>query len=128
MRILQEEAELDEIVRLVGMDALSPKDRLTMEAAKSVREDYLHQNAFHEVDTFASLLKQYKMLKLINDCYTLSLTALDNDVELDDILNMPVREKIGRSKYIPETEMSKFDDIAKELKKEIADLTDKGAR
>ena len=128
MRILQEEAELDEIVRLVGMDALSPKDRLTMEAAKSVREDYLHQNAFHEVDTFASLLKQYKMLKHINDCYTLSLTALDNDVELDDILNMPVREKIGRSKYIPETEMSKFDDIAKELKKEIADLTDKGAR
>lgn len=128
MRILQEEAELDEIVRLVGMDALSPKDRLTMEAAKSIREDYLHQNAFHEVDTSASLLKQYKMLKLINDCYTLSLSALDNDVELDDILNMPVREKIGRSKYIPETEMQKFDEIAKELKKEIADLTDKGGR
>lgn len=128
MRILQEESELDEIVRLVGMDALSAKDRLTMEAAKSIREDYLHQNAFHEVDTSSSLLKQYKMLKLINDCYNLSLAALDKGAEAEDILNMPVREKIGRSKYIPESEIGRFDDIAKELKKQIADLTEKGGR
>ena len=128
MRILQEESELDEIVRLVGMDALSYKDRLTMEAAKSIREDYLHQDAFHEVDTATSLEKQYKMLKLILDCYNLGISALNSDVELDDILNMPVREKIGRSKYIPETEMSKFDEIARELKKSISDLADKGGR
>ena len=128
MRILQEESELDEIVRLVGMDALSYKDRLTMEAAKSIREDYLHQDAFHEVDTATSLEKQYKMLKLILDCYNLGISALNSDVELDDILNMPVREKIGRSKYIPETEMNKFDEIAKELKKSISDLADKGGR
>lgn len=128
MRILQEESELDEIVRLVGMDALSAKDRLTMEAAKSIREDYLHQDAFHEVDTATSLEKQYKMLKLILDCYNLGISALNSDVELDDILNMPVREKIGRSKYIPETEMNKFDEIARELKKSISDLADKGGR
>ncbi len=128
MRILQEESELDEIVRLVGMDALSYKDRLTMEAAKSIREDYLHQDAFHEVDTATSLEKQYKMLKLILDCYNLGISALNSDVELDDILNMPVREKIGRSKYIPETEMNKFDEIARELKKSISDLADKGGR
>jgi len=69
MRILQEEAELEEIVRLVGVDALSPSDRLTLEAAKSIREDYLHQNAFHEVDTYTSLNKQYRMLKLILGFY-----------------------------------------------------------
>ena len=77
MRILQEEAQLDEIVRLVGMDALSPRDRLTMEAAKSVREDYLHQNAFHETDTYSSMEKQYKMLKLIIDYYRFGIEALE---------------------------------------------------
>ena len=127
-RLLQEEAELDEIVRLVGMDALSPKDRLTMEAAKSVREDYLHQNAFHEVDTYTSLEKQYKMLRLILDCYKLSLSLLGGDVELDDILKMPVREKIGRAKYIGEDNLAEFDGIAAQLRREIAELKDKGER
>ena len=69
MRLLQEESELEEIVRLVGVDALSPSDRLTLEAAKSIREDYLHQNAFHDVDTYTSLNKQYRMLKLIMGFY-----------------------------------------------------------
>ena len=128
MKVLQEESELDEIVRLVGMDALSPKDRMTMEAAKSIREDYLHQDAFHEVDTSSSLLKQYKMMKLILECYHFSLEALQADVELEDLLKMPIREQIGRAKYIPESEMSKLDDIMKELKKQMSDLTKEGGR
>ena len=115
MSVLQEEAELDEIVRLVGADALSSKDRLTMETAKSIREDYLHQNAFHEVDTYASMLKQYKMLKLIYDFHRLSNEALNNDVEYVDIINLPVREKIGRAKYVPESEIEKLDQINTEI-------------
>ena len=126
MKILQEEAELDEIVRLVGMDALSPKDRLTMETAKSVREDYLHQNAFHEVDTYASLEKQYRMMKLIVDSYKQSLAALEKNVDLEDLLELPVKEKIGRAKYIPEKEIKTFDELDAEHKKEISDLVNKG--
>ncbi|MFR1565301.1 MAG: V-type ATP synthase subunit A [Christensenellales bacterium] len=125
MRILQEEAQLDEIVRLVGMDALSPRDRLTMEAAKSLREDYLHQNAFHEVDTYASLEKQFKMLKSIIDCYRMSLSALENGAELDDILAAPVREAIGRSKYIAETELDAFEKISADMKSQLVQLSGK---
>ncbi len=119
-KLLQEEAGLEEIVRLVGMDALSPRDRLTMEAAKSIREDYLHQNAFHEVDTYTSMNKQFKMLKLIIDYYSLGLNALENDVELSDILSLGVREKIGRAKYIPEKDIAELDRIAAQLKSEMA--------
>ncbi len=125
MRILQEEAQLDEIVRLVGMDALSPRDRLTMEAAKSLREDYLHQNAFHEVDTYASLEKQFKMLKSIIDCYRLSLSALENGADLDDILAAPVREAIGRSKYIGENELDGFQKISADMKSQLSQLSGK---
>ena len=128
MKILQEESELDEIVRLVGMDALSPKDRLTMEAAKSIREDYLHQDAFHEVDTSSSLNKQHKMLKLIIDCYHLGIDALNADAELEDILKLPVREQIGRAKYVPEKEIEKLDEISKELKKQMSNLAKEGGR
>lgn len=126
MRILQEEASLDEIVRLVGMDALSPKDRLTMEVAKSVREDYLHQNAFHDVDTYASLNKQYRMLKLIIESYRLGNEALEKEVDIEDILELPVREKIGRSKYIEEDKLDAFDEIEKELNNEVSALISKG--
>ncbi|SHF40635.1 MULTISPECIES: V-type ATP synthase subunit A [Caloramator] len=115
MKILQEEAELQEIVRLVGIDALSEKDRLTLEAARSLREDYLHQNAFHEVDTYASLTKQLKMLKLILDFYHLGQEALKQGVYLSKITSLPVREKIARAKYIPEAEMAKIDEISSEL-------------
>ena len=113
--ILQEEAELDEIVKLVGADSLSFKDRLTLEVAKSIREDYLHQNAFHEVDTYASLEKQFKILKLIYDYYKLSSDALSADVEYSDIINLPVREKIGRAKYIPEAQLGELDRISDEM-------------
>ncbi len=123
MRILQEEARLDEIVRLVGIDALSPKDRLTMEAAKSIREDYLHQNAFHEVDTYASLKKQNRMLKLMLSFYHSGNEALDSGKSLDDILSLPVRESIGRSKYIEEIELDeRFSEIESEIKTQMSSL------
>ena len=126
MTILQEESELDEIVRLVGADALSYKDRLTMEVAKSIREDFLHQNAFHEVDTYASLEKQYKMLKLLFDFYRLSDEALKKDAEYSDIVKLPVREKIGRAKYIPESEISQLDEIDNEINEELKSLISGG--
>lgn len=126
MLILQEEAQLDEIVRLVGMDALSPSNRLTMETAKSIREDYLHQNAFHEIDTYASLEKQQNMLKLILEFDALAKDALDKNVDIEDILELGVREQIGRAKYIPESEMHKFDEILAEIKNEMLALTNEG--
>ena len=126
MRILQEEAQLDEIVRLVGMDALSPENRLTMETAKSIREDYLHQNAFHEVYTFSSLRKQEYMLRLILTFDELAKDALTKNVDIEDVLELGVREQIGRAKYIPESEMNKFDEILAEIKSEMRALTDEG--
>lgn len=122
MSILQEEAELDEIVRLVGMDALGSKDRLTMEIAKTIREDYLHQNAFHEVDTYASLNKQLNMMRLIIDFYSLGNGAIDEGVDIEDIVEIPVREKIGRAKYIEEKDIDKFDEIENELRQQIQAL------
>ena len=122
MAILQEESGLNEIVRLVGMDALSSEDRLTMETAKSIREDYLHQDAFNEVDTYASLQKQYAMLKLILDCHTLSKDALEKGADLDDLLAIKSRELIGRCKYIPESEMDKFAEIGGKMAQEISAL------
>ena len=128
MTILQEEAQLDEIVRLVGMDALGAKDRWTMETAKSIREDYLHQNAFHEIDTYASLEKQFRMMKLILDNYKQGMDAMEKGVDAEDLLELKVKEQIGRSKYIPENEMEKFDEIEKELKEEMLSLTSEGGR
>lgn len=123
LRILQEEAQLEEIVRLVGMDALSYADRLTMETAKSLREDYLHQDAFHEVDTYASLKKQFMMLKLILECDKYSREALAKDVDLDDILNIGAREMIGRVKYIPETELEKIEQVGKQMRQQLNALS-----
>ena len=127
MTILQEEAALDEIVRLVGMDALSSKDRLTMETAKIVREDYLHQNAFHEVDTFTSMQKQFLMLKLIYEFNRLAGEAIESYADLNDILNCSCKEMIGRAKYIPEEEISKFDDIFKTMNTELKAITEGGS-
>ena len=126
MSVLQEEAELNEIVRLVGADALSYKDRLTMETANSIREDYLHQNAFHEVDTYASLEKQYQMMKLIYDFHRLGNEALARDVEYASLISLPVREKIGRAKYIPEAEIESFDAISREIAESIKSLSNGG--
>ena len=126
LKLLQEEANLDEIVRLVGVDALSPKDRMIMETAKSIREDYLHQDAFHEVDTYASLTKQCTMLKLILDAHDLANKAIDEDIEVDDILELPAREAISRSKYIEEANMAKFEELAKQMAREIDSLIAEG--
>ena len=126
MTILQEEAELDEIVRLVGQDALSSKDRLTMETAKIVREDYLHQNAFHEVDTFTSMQKQFLMLKLIYEFNSLAGEAIANYADLNDILASESKEKIGRAKYIEEKDLSNFDEIFAKMKTEFKALTEGG--
>ncbi len=126
LKILQEEANLDEIVRLVGVDALSPKDRMTMETAKSIREDYLHQDAFHEVDTYATLKKQCTMLKLILEAHDLALKAIDEDVEVDEILELPAREAISRSKYIEESNLAKFNELSKQMADEIETLISEG--
>ncbi len=115
MSVLQEEASLEEIVRLVGMDSLSYRDRITMETAKMIREDYLHQNAFHEIDTFTTLLKQYKMLKIINAFYTHANQAIDNFAELDEVLTVPAIEKIGRAKYCEEKDIETLDQILTDL-------------
>lgn len=120
MAILQQEAELDEIVKLVGMDALSAPDRLKLEAARSIREDFLHQDAFHEVDTYTPLGKQHLMMLLILAYYDLSLDALENGAEVDALLSLPVREKIGRFKYAPSDKAEEeYKLILEQLKLEI---------
>lgn len=126
MGLLQEEAELDEIVKMVGMDALSPGDRLKMEAARSIREDFLHQNSFHEVDTYTSLKKQLLMMKLVLAYYEHSSEALTQGCEMNGLLKMAVRERIGRFKYTLENELDgEFDKISGELNTEIAELIGK---
>ncbi|MDR0751597.1 MAG: V-type ATP synthase subunit A [Christensenellaceae bacterium] len=122
MAILQEESTLQEIVRLVGADALSSKDKITMDTAKSIREDYLHQDAFNEIDTYTSLTKQYRMLKLIISFDKLARQALEKNIEAEDIIELQVKEKIGRAKYLEEADLAKFDEIEAEMKKEIAKL------
>lgn len=126
MRVLQEEAELNEIVQLVGVDALSWKDRLTLEVARSIREDYLHQNAFDEVDTYTSLAKQFAMLRLILEYQEKGNQALDAGANLSDVIALPVREQIGRAKYIPESEMKRFEQIESDLSSQCAALMDEG--
>ena len=126
MRILQEESSLKEIVQLVGMDALGAQDRLTMETAKSIREDYLHQNAFHEIDTYSSLKKQLLMLRLILEFDARGREQLEKNVDIEDIIELPVREKIGRAKYIPEDRIAEFDEIFKEIKSEMVALSNEG--
>ena len=126
MSLLQDEAELDEIVKMVGMDALSSSDRLKMEAARSIREDFLHQNSFHEIDTYTSLEKQHNMMELVLAFYKESQNALDKGASINDLLKMPVREKIGRYKYVHEDNLKKeMDDIVEELHTEIANTIGK---
>ena len=126
MNVLQEEASLEEIVRLVGMDTLSYKDRMTLETAKMIREDYLHQNAFHETDTYTSLDKQYRMLKLIKKFYDLGNEAVANYADIDEVTACEAKEKIGRAKYIEESSVASFDEIDSELERELKALAAKG--
>ncbi|RCX17481.1 V/A-type H+-transporting ATPase subunit A [Anaerobacterium chartisolvens] len=127
MRLLQEEAELEEIVRLVGVDSLSPGDKMVLEASRSIREDYLHQNAFHDIDTYTSLGKQYKMLKLIMSFYYKGMKAMDKGISSAEIFALPVRERIGRFKYIPEDDVNAaFSSIESELNAQLEMLLSKG--
>ena len=127
MGILSDEASLDEIVKLVGMDALSPSDRLKMEAARSIREDFLHQLAFHEIDTYTSLKKQCFMMKLMLMYYDRSLDALNKGADIEKIAALPVREAIGRFKYVKEEDIDKeFAEIDERLSSELAEAVKEG--
>lgn len=128
IQLLQEEAELNEIVQLVGVDALSYDDRIKLEACKSIREDYLHQNAFHDIDTYSSMNKQYMLLKLILGYYSQAVEAIAKGASFNHLVQIPVRETIGRFKYIEEEKITEsYDEILSEMKKEIGDLVSKGA-
>ena len=121
MTLLQEEAELEEIVKMVGMDALSPSDRLKMEAARSIREDFLHQNSFHEVDTYTSLKKQHMMMVLVNEFFDKATDALKDGASLQKLISMPVREQIGRFKYVTEDKLDEeFKQVDETLSAQIA--------
>ncbi len=121
MQMLQNEAELEEIVKLVGMDALSAPDRLVLETSRSIREDFLHQDAFHEVDTYTSLEKQYMMMSLVLEYYDLAAEALRSGAEIQDLESLSVRERIGRFKYTPQDKIkAEYDDIIKALSSEIS--------
>ncbi|MFA5423093.1 MAG: V-type ATP synthase subunit A [Phycisphaerae bacterium] len=122
MSLLEQESNLLEIVRLVGAEALSPKDRLSLETSRSIREDFLHQNAFHQVDTFTSLDKQYEMLKTVLHFHKAALHAIDAGADTADIFKLPVREEIARAKYIPQEQMDKIKAIRSTIDKQIKEL------
>ena len=127
LALLQDEAKLEEIVQMVGMDALSATDRLKMEAARSIREDYLHQNSFHDIDTYTSLRKQMLLMKLVMAYYDEALEALtNNNANIRDLIMLEVREKIGRFKYTHEEDIeTEYQKVYDELKTEIASLAGK---
>jgi len=122
MALLEQEAGLLEIVRLVGAEALSPADRLALETSRSIREDYLHQNAFHDVDTFTDLTKQYEMLKTILHFHNQGLAAIEADVDTEEIFKLEVREQIARAKYIPQEEIKKIAQIRETIDEQIKNL------
>lgn len=127
LKLLSEEAELLEMVKLVGIDSLSQKDRLKIEIARSVREDFLHQLAFHEVDTFTSPKKQLIMMKLIMEFYEKCLSAISSEISVEKIAALPVREKIGRFKYVPEENLDeKYLEIKNEIHIQLKDLAERG--
>lgn len=120
MGLLHDESELEEIVKLVGIDALSAGDRLKMEAARSIREDFLHQMAFHEIDTYTSLKKQLLIMRLILAFYDLGVEALNNGGSIEAISTLEVREQIGRFKYVKEADVDReFDKIMKQLHQQM---------
>ncbi len=128
MSLLQEESALLEIVRLVGRDSLSEKDQLKLEITKSLREDFLQQNAFHDIDTFCSLEKQDKMMKVILKFYQEALKALDKGIYLSEIEKMPVRERITRAKNVPEDQLEKLDQLIGKIEEDMEELIKGGGQ
>ena len=127
MKVLQDESELEEIVKMVGMDALSATDRLTLEVARSIREDYLHQNAFHETDTYTSLNKQLLLMQLIFHYYDRANAALEKGADINALVAMPSRESIGRFKYVAEDALqTEYDNIIKAINKETEEIIERG--
>ncbi len=126
MALLQKEDELQETVRLVGLDVLSSQDRIAMETARSIREDFLQQFAFHEIDTYSPIKKQYLMLKLILDYYDLCIDTLDRDISLDELISLPIREDIAKAKYIPNENVEKeIENLRHKLREELNKLENK---
>ena len=129
LQLLQEEAELNEVVQLVGVDSLSFEDRMKLEVCKSIREDYPHQNAFHEIDTYSSMNKQYRMLQLILAYYELGVDAIKRGASFHKVESLPLREDIGRFKYLTEDMVDdNYEELMKELKKELNELVAKEAQ
>ena len=126
MRLLQKEADLEEIVRLVGVDSLSSVERLTLETARSIREDFLHQNAFHEVDTYASMAKQYRQLRVIMRSHQTFQRALDNGATIEDLAGLPVNEEIARARFTPEENLGEIDRIDEHVEEQTANLMKEG--
>jgi V/A-type H+-transporting ATPase subunit A len=126
MSLLEEEDQLKEIVRLVGIDALSKEERMTMETSKSLREDFLHQNSFHEIDTYASMDKQVKMMRNILTFHRLGMQALSRGATLRDLINMPIREDIARMRYVEESGLEKLDVLEDRIKEELSKLSAAG--
>ena len=122
MRLLEEENELKEIVRLVGLEALSPQQRLTLRTARAIREDFLHQNAFVPEDSYTSFAKQYALLRLVVHLYEAARAALDEGVGLDDLLGLPVWAEVARAKYVPEDELERFEALRSEVTTAVASL------
>lgn len=126
MSLLQDESELEEIVKMVGMDALSASDRLKMEAARSIREDFLHQNSFDDVDTYTSLKKQHMMMKLIMEFYHKAVTVLSKGGSINGIISVPVKENIGRFKYVHEDEIdTQYEKVLEELDQQMKEIAEK---
>jgi V/A-type H+-transporting ATPase subunit A len=121
--LLEVEAELIEIVRLVGAESISAKDRMTLETTRSIREDFLHQNAFHKVDTHTTIKKQFEMMKTILHFQKQGLEAIKKDIETADIFKLAVREDIARAKYIPENEIDKIIAIRDTIDEQINSLS-----
>jgi V/A-type H+-transporting ATPase subunit A len=126
MKLLHQENELEQIVRLVGIDTLSPQDRLIMETARMIREDFLQQNAFLDTDSYTSPQKQYALLELILEYSAACSEAIEKGARPDDLFVIPSRERIGRAKYSPENEFEqKYKEISVEMKAEIKEIADR---
>ncbi|MFQ5862258.1 MAG: V-type ATP synthase subunit A [Candidatus Brocadiales bacterium] len=124
LRVLQRESELEELVRLVGAEALSPEDKLLMEIAKMIREDFLHQNAYHKLDTYTSLEKQFHMLDIILKFYSKAQEALDKGVDLLRIMEIPVKDDISDLRLAAEGEMETFKQMEKSIVEQIGKLVE----
>lgn len=122
MSLLEDEDKLKEIVRLVGVDALSKEERMVLETSKSIREDFLHQNSFHEIDTYASMDKQFKMLRNILTFHSLGMQVLKRGGTMRSVFELPIREDISRMRYTEENELAKLDELETRIKSELGKL------